>query len=110
MSIQLTVNAAEHVKQMLDKRQEGIGLRLGTRKNGCSGYAYVVDYADHVTDEDSMFESNGVKIVVDTASLRHLNGMTIDYVQTNTLNSGFEFINPNVSGSCGCGESIAFKG
>ena len=110
MSIQLTDKAAVHVKQMLDKRREGIGLRLGTRKSGCSGYAYVVDYADHVTDEDCMFESNGVKIVVDTASLPHLNGMTIDYVQTNVLNSGFEFINPNVSDSCGCGESIAFKG
>ena len=109
MSIQLTDSAAQHVKQMLDKRQEGIGLRLGTRKSGCSGYAYVVDYADHVTEKDSVFESNGVKVVVDAASLSQLDGMTIDYVQTNILNSGFEFINPNVTDSCGCGESITFK-
>ena len=109
MSIQLTDSAAQHVKQMLDKRQEGIGLRLGTRKSGCSGYAYVVDYADHVTEKDSVFESNGVKVVVDAASLSQLDGMTIDYVQTNILNSGFEFINPNATDSCGCGESIAFK-
>ena len=109
MSIQLTDSAAQHVKQMLDKRQEGIGLRLGTRKSGCSGYAYVVDYADHITEKDSVFESNGVKVVVDATSLSHLEGMTIDYVQTNILNSGFEFINPNVADSCGCGESIAFR-
>ena len=110
MPIQLTDSAAIHVKQMLDKRRQGIGLRLGTRKSGCSGYAYVVDYADHITEQDSVFESNGVKVVVDVASLPHLDGMTIDYVRTNILNSGFEFINPNVTESCGCGESIAFKG
>jgi len=109
MSIQLTDSAAQHVKQMLDKRQEGIGLRLGTRKSGCSGYAYVVDYADHITEKDSVFESNGVKVVVDATSLPHLDGMTIDYVQSNIMNSGFEFINPNVTDSRGCGESIAFK-
>ena len=109
MSIQLTDSAAQHVKQMLDKRQEGIGLRLGTRKSGCSGYAYIVDYADHITEKDSVFESNGVKVVVDVASLSQLDGMTIDYIQTNILNAGFEFINPNVTDSCGCGESIAFK-
>ena len=109
MSIQLTNSAADHVKQMLGKRQEGIGLRLGTRKSGCSGFAYVVDYADHITEQDSVFESNGVKVVVDATSLLHLDGMTIDYVRTNVLNSGFEFINPNVADSCGCGESIAFK-
>ena len=109
MSIQLTESAAQHVQHMLDKRQEGIGLRLGTRKSGCSGYAYVVDYADHITEKDSVFESNGVKVVVDAISLPYLNGMTIDFVQTNILNSGFEFINPNVTDSCGCGESIAFR-
>jgi iron-sulfur cluster assembly protein len=109
MSIQLTESAAQHVKQMLARRQAGIGLRLGTRKSGCSGYAYVVDYADHITEEDSVFESNGVKMVVDEASLLHLDGMTIDYVRTSILNSGFEFINPNITESCGCGESIAFK-
>ena len=109
MSIQLTDTAAQHVKQMLDKRQEGIGLRLGTRKSGCSGHAYVVDYADHITEQDSVFESNGVKVVDDANSLPHLEGMTIDYVRTSILNAGFEFINPNVTDSCGCGESLAFK-
>ena len=108
MSIQLTDSAAQHVKTMLLQRQRGIGLRLGTRKSGCSGYAYIVEYADDVRDEDQVIESNGIKIVVDAGSLPHLDGMTVDYVKTNLLNSGFEFINPNAGDTCGCGESVSF--
>ena len=108
MSIQLTESAARHVKTMLSKRQQGIGLRLGTRKSGCSGYAYVVEYADDVRGDDLVIESNGVKVVIDAASLPHLNGMTVDYVKTNALNQGFEFINPNARDACGCGESVSF--
>ena len=108
MSIELTDSAAEHVRTMLAQRQRGIGLRLGTRKSGCSGYAYVVEYADEVRDDDRVIESNGIKIVVDAGSLPHLDGMTVDYVKTNLLNSGFEFINPNARDACGCGESVGF--
>jgi len=108
MSIQLTENAAEHVRQMLAKHPQAKGLRLGTRKSGCSGYAYVVDYADELHEDDQVIESLGVSIVVDQASLPHLDGMTVDFVRTNALNSGFEFINPNAKNACGCGESISF--
>jgi iron-sulfur cluster assembly protein len=108
MTIELTPQAAQHVKAMLSKRQRGIGLRLGTRKSGCSGYAYLVEYADDIRDDDLVMESNGVKVIVDTASLVHLSGMTVDYVKTNALNAGFEFINPNAKNSCGCGESVSF--
>lgn len=108
MSIQLTENAAQHVKNMLSQRRRGIGLRLGTRKSGCSGYAYIVEYADEVRDDDLVIESCGVKVVVDTASLQHLDGMTVDYVKTNALNAGFDFINPNAGSACGCGESVSF--
>ena len=108
MSIQLTENAAKHVKAMLSKRPQGIGLRLGTRKSGCSGYAYVVEYADDVRDNDQVIQSNGITVVVDAGSLQHLDGMTVDYVRTNALNAGFEFINPNAKDACGCGESVSF--
>ena len=108
MPIQLTENAAQHVKDMLSKRQQAVGLRLGTRKSGCSGYAYVVEYADDVRDDDLVIESNGITVVVDAGSLQHLNGMTVDYVKTNALNEGFEFINPNAKDACGCGESVSF--
>lgn len=108
MSIQLTEKAATHVREMLTLHPEAKGLRLGTRKSGCSGYAYVVDYADAIEEEDQVFESRGISLVVDTASLPHLDGTTVDFVRTNALNSGFEFINPNARDACGCGESISF--
>lgn len=108
MSIQLTDNAAAHVRQMLEDHPQAEGLRLGTRKSGCSGYAYVVDYADAVGEDDAVFESLGVRIVVDKDSLSHLDGTTVDFVRSNALNSGFEFINPNARNACGCGESVTF--
>lgn len=107
MAVQLTEKAAQRVQTMIGKRGQGLGLRLGTRKSGCSGFAYVVDYADVVADNDQVFESHGVKVVVDEASLAHLDGLVVDYVRTNALNEGFEFINPNVKESCGCGESFS---
>jgi iron-sulfur cluster assembly protein len=106
MSIELTDKAAEHVSKMLSAHRSGIGLRLATKKSGCSGFAYVVDYAEQLEDDDQIFESHGVKIVVDPQSLPMLDGMTIDFVKENALNEGFEFINPNVKQSCGCGESF----
>ena len=106
MGVTLTENAARHVRHELDKRGHGEGLRVGTKKSGCTGFAYVVDYADDVTSDDHVFESFGVKVVVDDASLHQIDGMTIDFVKTNLLNEGFEFINPNVKDTCGCGESF----
>lgn len=107
MAIQLTENAAQHIQRMLDKRGSGIGLRLGTKKSGCSGFAYLVDYADEVGEKDVVFEDHGVKVVVDRDSLPRLDGMELDYVKSNILNEGFEFRNPNVKDSCGCGESFS---
>lgn len=107
MAVQLTEAAARRVRNMLEKRGHGIGLRLGTRKSGCSGFAYVVDYADAIAADDRVYESHGVKVVVAAASLPMLEGMEVDYVRNNLLNEGFEFRNPNVKESCGCGESFS---
>lgn len=107
MTVLLTENAAEHVARELQKRGSGLGLRVGTKKSGCTGFAYVVDYADDIGESDRVFESHGVKVVVDEASLPNLQGMTIDFVKTNLLNQGFEFRNPNVKDMCGCGESFS---
>ncbi len=106
MAIQLTESAALHVRKMLSK-QPGIGLRLSTKKSGCTGFAYVVEFADEIHADDRVFESNGVKVVVNNSSLPMLDGMTVDFVQQNVLNQGFEFINPNVTNMCGCGESFS---
>jgi len=107
MSIQLTEAAARHVAAEIAKRGAGEGLRVSTKKSGCTGFAYVVDYADHVDADDKVFESHGVKVVVDPETLPQLSGMVIDFVKTNLLNEGFEFRNPNVKEMCGCGESFS---
>lgn len=107
MAVTLTESAARHVAGMLEKRGRGVGLRVGTRKSGCTGYAYDVDYADTVGEEDQVFESHGVKVVVDGVSLERIDGMEIDFVRSSLLNQGFEFRNPNVKDTCGCGESFS---
>jgi len=107
MNVQLTKKAAEHVAGMIARRGHGIGLRIGTRKSGCSGFAYEVDYADEVGSDDQVFESHGVKVIVDQQSLPIIDGMVVDYVKANMLHEGFEFNNPRVKDSCGCGESFS---
>jgi len=107
MAITMTDAAARHVEAMLQRRGRGLGLRLGTKKSGCSGFAYVVDFADSIEEGDTVFESCGVKLIIDRASLGRLEGTEVDFVKQNALNSGFEFRNPNVRESCGCGESFS---
>lgn len=104
--IQLTQSAADHVQRMLNKRGHGMGLRLATRKTGCSGFSYEVDYADQINDDDVLFESLDIKIIIDKNSLPNINGSEIDYSTSNAINQGFEFHNPNVQDVCGCGESF----
>jgi iron-sulfur cluster assembly protein len=105
MAISLTSAAADRVRSFLVTRGQGIGLRLGVRKTGCSGFAYVVNYADDSQDEDVIFEEHGVKVFVDRASLPLIDGTEIDFVKQG-LNEAFKFRNPNVKGECGCGESF----
>jgi iron-sulfur cluster assembly protein len=107
MAISLTPAAATHVQTMLLQRGKGIGLRVGIKKSGCSGYSYVVDYADEIAEQDVVFPCHGVQLVVDRQSLPTLDGMEIDFVTNNILHRGFEFHNPNVSDLCGCGESFS---
>ncbi|MGB5165631.1 MAG: iron-sulfur cluster assembly accessory protein [Woeseiaceae bacterium] len=105
MAISLTDAAAERVRNYIDKRSDTLGLRLGVTKTGCSGYSYVINYAEDVADSDEVFEDKGVKIVVDGEALALLDGTEVDFVK-NGLNEAFSFRNPNVSGACGCGESF----
>jgi iron-sulfur cluster assembly protein len=105
MSISLTENAAIRVKNFLANRGKGVGLRLGVKTTGCSGMAYVLEFVDEIGDDDKVFESNGVKVVIDPKSLLYLNGTEVDYGKEG-LNEGFKFNNPNVKDQCGCGESF----
>lgn len=106
MAIQVTEAAARQIRKTIDKRGSGIGLRLAVRAAGCSGLSYAMDVADEVGVSDVEFESNGVRVLVDTKSLGYIDGIELDFVREG-LNEGFRFHNPNAKGTCGCGESFA---
>ena len=103
--ITLTDKAAQHVSRYLARRGKGVGLRVGVKTTGCSGLAYKLEYADEVAADDEVFESNGVKVIVDPKSLPYIDGTELDYAREG-LNEGFRFNNPNVKDECGCGESF----
>lgn len=105
MSIELTEVAADRVKSFLQNRGKGIGLRLGIKTTGCSGMAYVMEFVDELDDDDSVFESRGVKVIIDPKSLVYLDGTQVDFTKEG-LNEGFKFTNPNAKDECGCGESF----
>jgi iron-sulfur cluster assembly protein len=105
MAITLTEAAASRVKQFLGNRGKGMGLRLGVKTTGCSGMAYVIEYADALEEGDVVFEDHGVKVIVNPRSLVYLDGTELDYAKEG-LNEGFKFNNPNVKDMCGCGESF----
>ncbi len=106
MAIVLTEAAAERVRTHLAKRGGGLGLRLGVKKTGCSGFAYVVNYADAVGTDDTAFEACGITVVVDRASLPMIDGTVVDFVKQG-LNEAFKFHNPKAKSECGCGESFS---
>ncbi len=106
MAITITESAAKRVKNFLDDRGKGIGLRVGVKTTGCSGMAYVIEFADEVETEDTIFEDRGVKIIVDPKCLIYLDGTELDFAKEG-LNEGFKFTNPNEKARCGCGESFS---
>ncbi len=105
MAITITEAAARHVTRYLTKRGKGVGVRLGVKTTGCSGLAYKLEYVDEIAPEDALFETEGIKLMVDPKSLAYLDGTTLDFVREG-LNEGFRFNNPNERDRCGCGESF----
>lgn len=105
MGVTLSESAARHVANFLEKRGKGVGIRLGVRTSGCSGMAYKLEYVDEAQDDDVVFESHGLKVVIDPKSLPYLEGTELDFIREG-LNEGFRFNNPNVKDQCGCGESF----
>ncbi|UJS26564.1 iron-sulfur cluster assembly protein IscA [Thiothrix winogradskyi] len=103
--ITLTESAATRVNKFITNRGKGLGLRLGVKTNGCSGMAYVMEFVDDLQAEDTVFESLGVKVIVDPKALVYLDGTEVDYAREG-LNEGFKFTNPNEKARCGCGESF----
>lgn len=105
MCVTLTEAAAKHVQKYLARRGKGVGLRLGVKTSGCSGMAYKLEFADQVEPDDKVWESFGVKVLVDEKSLPYLDGTELDYTREG-LQEGFKFHNPNEKSRCGCGESF----
>ena len=105
MAVTLSESAARHVSNFIAKRGKGFGIRLGVKTSGCSGMAYKLEFVDQTEDEDEVFESHGVKVVIDPKSLAYIDGTELDFVKEG-LNEGFKFNNPNVKDQCGCGESF----
>lgn len=104
--ISITEAAANQIRHVLAERGDGLGLRVAVKPSGCSGYSYVLDFADRLNDGDRVFEDHGVKVIVDAEALAMLNGTEVDYVSEG-LNRFFRFNNPNVKDECGCGESFS---
>ncbi len=103
--ITLTETAADRVGKFLANRGKGLGLRLGVKTTGCSGMGYIMEFVDELQEGDTVFESHGVKVIVDPKALVYLDGTEVDYTREG-LNEGFKFGNPNEKARCGCGESF----
>ena len=106
MAITLTESAARQIKNQLARRGKGLGLRVGVKKVGCSGFAYTFDHADEMSEGDRSFESHDAIVVVAADMLSFLDGSRVDFVKDG-LKQMFAFDNPNVDDSCGCGESFS---
>lgn len=105
MSIILTESAVNRVKNFLEKRGKGVGVRLGVKTTGCSGMAYTIEFADKIEEADEVIEQDGVKVLINPKSLVYLDGTELDFGKEG-LNEGFQFNNPNEKDRCGCGESF----
>lgn len=105
--ITLTKPAAARIADQIAKNN-ATALRFAAKESGCSGYSYVMDFAESIAADDTVFENFDVKVVVDPKSLGILTGTQIDYVSEG-LNQTFKFSNPKATDQCGCGESFALQ-
>ncbi len=106
MPISLTESAAKKISKQLQARGKGLGLKLGIKESGCTGFAYVLDYADELNDGDLVHVQYGVKVIINEQDMKFLDGIEVDY-RREGINEAFKFNNPNITDSCGCGESFA---
>jgi iron-sulfur cluster assembly protein len=106
MTISITEAAADRIRGSIASRGKGIGLRVGVKTSGCSGYMYKIDFADEMMEGDHVFEEHGVKVIVNQDSIKFLDGTEVDFGREG-LNEAFKFNNPNATADCGCGESFA---
>ena len=108
MAVTLAPAALDRVRGYLAQAPDAVGLRFGVKKTGCSGWGYLADLAREQRPEDTVFEQDGVRILVDAESLVLVDGTEIDFLKQG-LNEQFVFRNPNVTAECGCGESFTTR-
>ncbi|GHE21879.1 HesB/IscA family protein [Halomonas urumqiensis] len=104
-NLSITPAAADQIRRVLDERGHGLGLRVSVKPSGCSGYSYVLDFADEAASDEISFKDHGATVFVAPDALEMLDGSEVDYVNEG-LNRFFRFNNPNVKDQCGCGESF----
>ena len=104
-AISLTESAVRRIKQLLQVQPDSIALRIGVRQRGCNGMSYTLDYAKEKKKMDEEVVQDGVKLLIDPKAQLTLLGTEMDFVE-DTLSSEFVFNNPNIKGTCGCGESF----
>ena len=104
--INISKSAADHIRKIMEDGA-GKALRIGLKKGGCAGMEYTMEYVNEISESDEVVEVDGAKIVIAPTAQMFLFGTEIDY-ESGLLESGFKFTNPNVSETCGCGESIKF--
>lgn len=107
-AVTITDKAAGQIVKLMASGEKK-GLRIGVKKGGCAGMEYTMDYVDEVDPHDEVVEQNGARIMIAPMAQMFLFGTEIDY-EVSLLEAGFKFNNPNVTESCGCGESIKFEG
>ncbi len=105
-AVTLTQKAVKQINALMDQNGH-YGLRLGVKKGGCAGMEYTLDYVDEVAQHDEVIEQDGARVLIAPMAQMFLFGTEIDY-EVSLLEAGFKFKNPNVTESCGCGESIKF--
>lgn len=108
-SITLTTAAQQYLQENLAESPDGtLGIRIGLRDAGCSGYAYTIDFTNTALPEDHILDFDTVKLFINKEHFKYLQGTKIDLVRSG-VNTTLEFDNPNVVHECGCGESFKFK-
>jgi len=106
--ISVTAKAADRIKEMIDGKEDVVGVHLSVKRRGCNGYSYIMNYAkeeDEVKGKNELVQNHGVKVLVDPKAIFFVVGTTMDYNETD-LAAEFTFVNPNIKGECGCGESF----
>ncbi|KAL2724282.1 hypothetical protein V1478_008795 [Vespula squamosa] len=105
-ALTLTPNAVKKIKEILGNKSEYIGLKVGVKQRGCNGLSYTLDYAKEKSQLDEEVVQDGVRIIIDKKAQLSLLGTEMDYIE-DKLSSEFVFNNPNIKGTCGCGESFS---